>query len=99
MLVAFLVALVFAIRFGLAVWHWGTLPVDPQLEGWMTPRFIAHSWDVPPDVVQKALPPLEDGLGRRVTLDEIAQAQGIALEQVLNDLRTAIAAHRAERAP
>ena len=65
---AFLLALVFALRFGFAVWHWVTLPTDPELAGWMTPRFVAHAWDLPPEVLLQALPMDTAGSGRRVTL-------------------------------
>src|SRR6056297_2272484 len=95
MVLAFLLALVFALRFGFAVWHWVTLPTDPELAGWMTPRFVAHAWDLPPEVLLQALPVDAAGSGRRVTLEELAQARDIPLDRLLETVRRAISEHRA----
>jgi len=67
--------------------------------GWMTPRFVAHSWDVPPEVVWQSLMLGPDGPARRITLAELAKAQNIPLPLLLEELRADIAAHRAELAP
>jgi len=62
----------------------------------MTLRYVAHSWDVPPDVVGDALGLRHgDGLGR-TRLADIAQARGVALSALLDELSAAIARHRAE---
>lgn len=92
---AAVLALVFALRFGFAVWHWATLPTDPELAGWMTPRFVAHAWDLPPEVLLQALPMDSAGSGRRVTLEELAQARDMPLDRLLENVRLAIAEHRA----
>jgi len=96
---AALFVLIFALRLSFAVWHWSAAPTDPDLAGWMTPRFVAHSWDVPPEVILQTLPIAPDGSGRRVTLEELARGEGISLEQLLERLRRAITAHRAGLAP
>lgn len=93
--VALCLVLVFAVRVGIALLHWQSVPTDPALAGWMTPRYVAFSWDVPPEVIQQALPLAPDGSGRRVTLAELAKSLDVPLTQVLDDLRAAIAAHRA----
>jgi hypothetical protein len=39
--------LAFAVRFGVQVVYWSTAAhQNQQLEGWMTPRYIARSWQV-----------------------------------------------------
>ena len=93
--VALCLAAVFAVRVGVALLHWQSMPTDPTLAGWMTPRYVAYSWDVPPDVIAQALPIAPDGSGRRVTLAELAKSLDRPLPQMLDDLRAAIDAHRA----
>lgn len=91
-------ALVFAIKLGVALMHWAAgPPPDPPLEGWMTPRFVAHNWDVPPDVVAQLLDMPQDGTGRRVTLEALAKSRGQSLSEMIADLEAAILLHRATR--
>lgn len=96
---AALLVLIFALRLSLAVWHWSAAPTDPELAGWMTPRFVAHSWDVPPEVILQTLPIAPDGSGRRVTLEELAKAHDLPLARVFEALHLAIAEHRAGTTP
>lgn len=96
---AALLVLIFALRLSLAVWHWSAAPTDPELAGWMTPRFVAHSWDVPPEVILQTLPIAPDGSGRRVTLEELAKAHDLPLARVFEALRLAITEHRAGTTP
>ncbi|CUX80415.1 MAG: hypothetical protein HLUCCA05_11430 [Roseibaca calidilacus] len=96
---ALVVALIAALRLAIAVSHWGAVPSDPHLAGWMTPRFVAHSWDVPSEVVWQSLMLGPDGPARRITLAELAKAQNIPLPLLLEELRADIAAHRAEPVP
>lgn len=96
---AALLALVFALRLVMAVLHWNAAPTDPDLAGWMTPRFVAHSWNMPPEVILDSLTLAPDGSGRRITLAELAQARGIPLAVLLDQLHAAIDAHRAGLAP
>jgi hypothetical protein len=97
--VALLLALVFALRFGMAIRQWSVAATDPDLAGWMTPRFVAHSWNVPPEAILQSLPLAPDETGRRVTLAELAEARGVPLAQLLEELRLAIATYRAGPAP
>ena len=55
-------------------------PVEP----WMTPRYVALSWDVPRDdmLALLQLPP-GDTDGRRETLAQIAEKQGISPEELI----------------
>lgn len=68
---------------------------DEAIAGWMTPRYVAMSWDVPPEVVGDAMALSRDGTGRRMTLAEIAAARGMSLDALEAELAAAIAAYRA----
>ncbi len=52
----------------------------------MTPRYVALSWDVPPEDIIGAL---------SITRDELAKERGIPVETLAADLEAAIAAFRA----
>jgi hypothetical protein len=67
---------------------------DQEIAGWMTPRYVARSWDVPPELVAAALGLQQDGTGRRATLQEIAEARGLPLAALVSALEAAIADHR-----
>ena len=56
---------------------------DPDLEGWMRPRFVAMSYDIPRDVLAEALeigPPGTDRRREPMTMADIAAAQGVDLD-------------------
>lgn len=91
---AALLALLFAIRAAIFLHDWPE-HADEAIEGWMTPRYVALSWDLPPAVVAGALGIPQDGSGRRVTLDELAKARGVPVEDLAAALDAAIAAYRA----
>jgi hypothetical protein len=93
-LAAAVLALLFALRVALSVQDWPE-ERDADIEGWMTPRYVALSWDVPPDVIAGALSLARDGSGRRITLDELAKERSIPVETLAAHLETAIAAYRA----
>ena len=65
---------------------------DQPLEGWMTPRYVARSWDLPPETVAEALGLDQDGTGRRNTLDDLARARGVPLSDLVQALDRARAA-------
>ncbi|MFP4303810.1 MAG: hypothetical protein ACLFP0_06060 [Rhodosalinus sp.] len=67
-------------------------PVAP----WMTPRYIAHAWDIPPEDVMQALG-VTARPDRRPTLKEIARQRGVPVEIVLEEARALIAAQGAAR--
>ncbi len=76
---------------------------EQPLAGWMTLHYVAHSWHVPPETVITAarVPRPPDG-GRPPhprTLEEIARAQGISLDQLIARLQKAIAAAQARQPP
>lgn len=70
---------------------------DQSLQGWMTPRYIGHSWQISPEYIAHSLDldALLNGERRRITLSEIAKERGQTLTQITTELDTAIAAFRA----
>jgi hypothetical protein len=93
-LAAAALAILFAIRVAISLEDWPE-ERDADIEGWMTPRYVALSWDVPPEIVAGALELTRDGRGRRVTLEEIAKERGVPIEDLVAALEAAIAAFRA----
>lgn len=97
-LIAFLLALslttVFAVRFGVSSLYWAD-PAhrDVQIEGWMTPRYVARSYGVLPEIVGAALAITPQTAPGR-TLREIATAQGKSLDQLSADILAAVLANR-----
>jgi len=69
---------------------------DEAIAGWMTPGYIAHSWQLPPEVMGAALGlSPEEGEGRRLTLAEIAADRGVSVETLAAEIEAVIATHRA----
>ena len=87
---ASLFTVMFAIRSVAFMIYWSN-PAhrDQPLEGWMTPRYIARSWHLPPEVVQEALG-LEEMPRRRIPLERIARETGMPLSEL--EARIALAA-------
>jgi hypothetical protein len=92
LLVLFVLALgltgFFVVRLVVVGIHWSN-PAhhDAVIEGWMPLRYVARSWDVPPEVLGAAL-----GLRAvaRLTVADIAAARGSTVEAVRADLLEAI---------
>ena len=91
---ALVVSLFFAVRLA-AFWIYWADPAhqDQAIAGWMTPGYVAHSWDVPREVVFEALD-LPARPGEPVTLDALAAERGLPVDRLAADLRAAIAAER-----
>ncbi len=90
-------ALFFALRFVAFAIYWSD-PIhrNPDIEGWMTPGFVAHSWQVDPQVVRDALGgPFDDE--RHLTIDRIARETGVPKDQLIAAVRQAIADAKAAR--
>lgn len=102
LLMAFLAALalslVFAVRGALFVPYFRHPPPDPPIEGWMTPRLVAHGWHLPPDVLAAALG-LELGAGKGRTLAQIAADQGITIAELAARIEAAALAFRSDHLP
>ena len=96
--IALMAAGVFGVRSAV---HWLDRPPHAErqqlIASWMTPRYVARSWNVPRTVVLDALgvsQPLPDG---PTSLSWIADMKGESVEQVIEDLETAIAQFYAEQ--
>jgi hypothetical protein len=63
-----------------------------ELEAWMTPRYMALSYDLPRPVVRELLG-IEEGEDFPRRLDRLADALGITLEELTVKVRAAKAAY------
>jgi hypothetical protein len=95
---ALVAVLFFAVRLTVFTIYWSDPAHREQaVEGWMTPGFVARSWDLPPEAIRAALPPPVDGTAdRRRTLEAIATAEGIALPDLIARVEAAIAGTRSQ---
>ena len=91
---ALVLSLVFAFRLTFDAMHWHDTPENDPLAGWMTPRYVAHSWAVPPTVIREALAIPSDT--RRMTVSSLADERGMTTEEVILQIEAAIAAFRAQ---
>jgi hypothetical protein len=98
-LVAVAVTLFFLVRTVTFAIYWADpARQDQGIEGWMPLRYVARSWDVPPEVLGEALG-LAPQPGARLTVEAAARAEGRDVEAVAADLRAAIEAFRAADGP
>ncbi len=96
-LLASLFAILFAVRSVVFVVYWSNPDHrDRQLEGWMTARYIAKSWDVPPEVMERALS-TDQMPGRRQSLQDIADKLAIPLPQLEARIAAEITAYRTQQ--
>lgn len=88
--------LFFAVRAAMFAVYWAD-PAhrDQPIQGWMTPRYVAMSWDLPPEVLREALGPAMPEPGERRTLAEIAADTGIPLPRLAEQIEAAAEAHHA----
>ena len=95
--IALVVIVFFAARFVAFSLYWAD-PAHRQqpVEPWMTPRYVAHAWDIPPEDVMAALG-VTTGTEARPTLKEIARQRDVPVEVVLEEVRALIAAQGAPR--
>lgn len=68
---------------------------EQPLAGWMSPRYVARSWDLPPDVVADVMQ-LAPG-HRHTTLDQVAARQNITIKELQRRVEAAKAELEAER--
>ena len=97
LVVAFVAALALTLFFGVqALRHVGAFRPAPDvpISGWMTPRYVSLSWDVPREIVAGALDiELGAGVGRQ-SLETLAKEGGVPVETLISELQDAIAAYR-----
>ncbi len=90
-------AVMFLVRLAVSLWVWSDAGhVNQPIEAWMTPRYVARSWDVPPEAIADALGLAADGTGRRVTLADLADSQNRDLQALIRDLEASIALFKAD---
>ena len=70
---------------------------DQDLKGWMTPRYVSMSYDLPRPLVLDVLGLSENTRGGR-PLRDIAQDLGLTLEELTERVRAAAVEHRAAQA-
>jgi hypothetical protein len=89
----------FAARFVVSAIHWSDpASRDAAIEGWMPLRYVARSWDVPPEAIGAALG-LEEVPGARRSVAELAAERGQTVPEMAAEIRAAIMAIRAGSAP
>ena len=91
-----LVVVFFATRFvGFAIYWSDPAHAEAAPQGWMTPGYLARSWQVPrADLVREL--GLDPAAGRAPTLAEIAAARGITEAALLAEVAAAIARLKSE---
>ncbi|WP_157966215.1 hypothetical protein [Oceanibium sediminis] len=94
-LLAAAVTVFFGVRMTVRALYWSDpAHSDQAVAGWMTPRYVARSWDVPPEVIAEALGVPLERPRRPLTLEDIASAQGESVEAVAARVEAAIDAYR-----
>jgi hypothetical protein len=98
LLAGFVLALAVMLFFGVRsvmFWLYWSDPAhhEEPIAIWMTPGYVAQSWDVPIPVIRDALdmPPET----RRMTIRALAEELGLPPEEVMRQIEDAIAMHRA----
>lgn len=60
---------------------------DVLLQGWMTPRYVMLSYDIPRDLVMGALGLDESAIGQGLRVLGIAQEQNLSLDELTEKIR------------
>jgi len=100
--VAFVALLCFACYFAFNAiaaaiyWH-DPRHQDQPLAAWMTPRYVAQSYRIPPEVLGEALFLTPGEPPRRVRLEEIAAENGVTLDILQQRITQGTAEYRARR--
>ncbi|WP_377506213.1 hypothetical protein [Octadecabacter sp. R77987] len=99
-LIAFVIALGALGFFGfktVSAWLYWNDPAhqDQPLAGWMSPRYVAMSYQLPPEVIGPALFLEQDAAPRRISLDRIAAENGLTLAELQARIDAAAKAWRA----
>lgn len=91
------VTLFFALRF-LAFYIYWQDPAHHQqpLEPWMTPRYVAWSYDLPLDEVTTMLG-ISETPSFRPTLSRLAREQGVPVKVLIDSLAASLAARTADK--
>ncbi|MBV7409900.1 hypothetical protein [Maritimibacter sp. DP1N21-5] len=62
---------------------------DPEVAGWMTPRYIARTWNIPPEVILESLD-LTAEPRKRMTISEIALDKGLTTPDYAAEVEAAL---------
>ena len=93
-ILAVLFTCMFAFRSVAMLIYWSHPDHQNQaIQAWMTPRYVAQSWQLPPDVMYRALG-TDEMPGRRIMLGEIAKQQGISMDELAARIAAAAATFR-----
>lgn len=95
----FLIALAAGTFFGVrTVLFWHDRPPRAErhqpVEPWMTPGYIARSWQVPRRVILDAIDAPKRGHNGPTNLTRLAEIRGIPVEQIIQEVEAAISAFR-----
>ena len=101
-LMAFIVALSALLYFGAktitsAIYWMDPAHQEQSLAGWMTPRYVAQSYKLPREFLIDALFLEPNAPPRRVSLEAIAEQNGVTLADLQTRIDAASAAWAAER--
>jgi hypothetical protein len=96
-LLAVLVTGLFAVRAVRRAAYWRTHRDEP-IRSWMSVRYVARSYRVPPPVLYEAIG-VQPALHDRRPLREIAREQNRPVEALINELQDAIKGFRAHGPP
>ncbi len=73
----------FGVRFTVQLVYWSDPARQNQtLAEWMTPRYVARSYDIPPEVVKAAWGLDPDSPLKRASLERIAAEIGLTLDEM-----------------
>lgn len=98
---AFLAAILLTLLFGVRMVVFAVYWMDPAhrdqtLEGWMTPRYVAQSYELPPEVTALAIGVPYPPQNRGQTLADIAENQGVTLTELQARIEAAARTHRGQ---
>lgn len=97
---ALLLTLFFAGRFTAQVIYWSDPARQEQdVEGWMTLRYVARSWQIAPRDLYAAAGLPAPVRGRPMTLEQLAEDRGIPLPALIAEIEASIARLRAAPPP
>jgi len=79
----------FAVRGNVFMTYWANPGHhDTQIRGWMTPRYVAHRFDLSDAVLYRAFGQAEMP-GPRRTLTQIAASRGVAVQTLIDQINRA----------
>jgi hypothetical protein len=101
LLTGFALAVAVMLYFGVRTVMFWVYWADPAhreetIAGWMTPRYVAHSWAVPSEIIREELA-VPEGT-KRVTIKALADMRGVPTEDIVGQIEAIIAEYRQNEA-